>query len=76
MQQANNYKWMQKDQFVQLTVQVPPATKKTDCDIRFGKTYLYVGITGALPIVEVRYPLSPASATIKVSNIYNLANAI
>jgi hypothetical protein len=54
----SQYKWVQKDTSIQLTVNVPPSVKKTDCDVKFGKSYLYVGAVGRGALLEVRCHLA------------------
>ena len=50
---TQNHKWIQKDTSIQVTVPVPPSVKKTDCDVKFGRSYLYIGLVGRPALVEV-----------------------
>ena len=51
----DNYRWVQKETTIQVTVNCLPSVKKTDCDVKFGKTYLYIGVAGRSVLLEVLY---------------------
>eukprot|EP00211_Chloroparvula_japonica_P014442 CAMPEP_0119135740 /NCGR_PEP_ID=MMETSP1310-20130426/19924_1 /TAXON_ID=464262 /ORGANISM="Genus nov. species nov., Strain RCC2339" /LENGTH=254 /DNA_ID=CAMNT_0007126657 /DNA_START=153 /DNA_END=914 /DNA_ORIENTATION=- len=68
--QRSDFKWVQKDAYLQITISVPPALKKGDFDVRFGRTYMYAGVHGGNVLVEgnLSHTINERKSKWKISN--------